>query len=308
MKLSTLRYFVTIADTQSIRKAAALLFNSQPNLSRAIHSLEAELGAELFERTPQGMILTPAGQDVYYYARSIVDQADTLSKLHTDASTPIQKNLHFAVTGILFPDALITQSISALTAQHITLDLKETNTEDLFDLIATGQSNTELFLLDHHIEHSIRRSLELKELACHPVADAAIAIHFSPEDPLFHETTIDPQLLSGYRLVRTPPDYFGYLSWGHLIEQYSFPRFNQTLTISQYHTIVRFLRTPGNILIGHTLQAQEFEKAGIQTRPIRGSQGQLTLSSVHHNHNQHTIPPEAKVLRAAVLNYYQQLP
>ncbi|SEA63035.1 LysR substrate binding domain-containing protein [Eubacterium aggregans] len=177
------------------------------------------------------MILTPAGQDVYYYARSIVDQADTLSKLHTDASTPIQKNLRFA-----------------------------------------------------------------------------IAVHFSPEDPLFHETTIDPQRLSGYRLVRTPPDYFGYLSWGHLIEQYSFPRFNQTLTISQYHTIVRFLRTPGNILIGHTLQAQEFEKAGIQTRPIRGSQGQLTLSSVHHNHNQHTIPPEAKVLRAAVLNYYQQLP
>lgn len=53
MKLSTLRYFVTVADTQNIRKAAALLFNSQPNLSRAIHSLEAELGTELFERTPR---------------------------------------------------------------------------------------------------------------------------------------------------------------------------------------------------------------------------------------------------------------
>ena len=48
-----------------MKKAAALLQNSQPNLTRAIKTLEAELGCTLFSRTNRGLILTPEGEALY---------------------------------------------------------------------------------------------------------------------------------------------------------------------------------------------------------------------------------------------------
>ncbi|MEG0157380.1 MAG: LysR family transcriptional regulator [Anaerovoracaceae bacterium] len=74
MKLSELKYFVEVAEQQSIRKAAENLYTSQPNLSRAIKSLEEKLGDSLFVRSNHGVTLTKTGQSVYYYAKSILDQ------------------------------------------------------------------------------------------------------------------------------------------------------------------------------------------------------------------------------------------
>ncbi len=56
------RVFYYAAKCGNLTKAAALLQNSQPNLTRAIKTLEAELGCTLFSRTNRGLILTPAGR------------------------------------------------------------------------------------------------------------------------------------------------------------------------------------------------------------------------------------------------------
>jgi DNA-binding transcriptional LysR family regulator len=50
----------------------ARLNMSQPPLSRQIGALEEDLGAVLFERTPKGMLLTPAGRQFLAEARNIL--------------------------------------------------------------------------------------------------------------------------------------------------------------------------------------------------------------------------------------------
>ena len=52
MNLQQLRYAVEVAKTGSITAAAKNLYMGQPNLSKNIRELEAELGITLFERTP----------------------------------------------------------------------------------------------------------------------------------------------------------------------------------------------------------------------------------------------------------------
>jgi DNA-binding transcriptional LysR family regulator len=57
-----LLYITTIAQVGSISKAAEKLYVTQPSLSRCIQKLEADLGTELFKRTPDGLKVTAAGE------------------------------------------------------------------------------------------------------------------------------------------------------------------------------------------------------------------------------------------------------
>lgn len=74
--LQQLRYFVAVADVRSFTRAADRSGVAQPTLSRALRTLEAELGAPLFDRGAT-VTLTPAGQAVLPLARRMLADADT---------------------------------------------------------------------------------------------------------------------------------------------------------------------------------------------------------------------------------------
>jgi len=67
-----LLYIKTIADTQSMSKAAKKLFIAQPSLSQSLQKIEQNLGTRLFKRTNQGMTLTYAGEKYYLVATQIL--------------------------------------------------------------------------------------------------------------------------------------------------------------------------------------------------------------------------------------------
>lgn len=60
--LVELHAFLAVARTGSFRKAAEQLCVTQAAVSRAVLRLEAELGRDMFHRTPAGVELTPAGR------------------------------------------------------------------------------------------------------------------------------------------------------------------------------------------------------------------------------------------------------
>lgn len=66
-----LRHFLAVYDLRSIGQAAEKLYVTQPALSKSIRQLEEDLGVQLFDRTPLGVVPTVFGETLAQHARII---------------------------------------------------------------------------------------------------------------------------------------------------------------------------------------------------------------------------------------------
>lgn len=74
MNNAWLEAFITVYQTESVSKAADLLFVTQPSITNRLQSLETELGTVLFYRSKRKMTPTQAGVTFYPYALRIIEE------------------------------------------------------------------------------------------------------------------------------------------------------------------------------------------------------------------------------------------
>lgn len=79
MDLLQLHYFITIAESQHITKAAQSLRVSQPSLSNTLARIEGELGARLFDRQGRNIVLNDYGKIVLAHAKTIFRELDNIT-------------------------------------------------------------------------------------------------------------------------------------------------------------------------------------------------------------------------------------
>lgn len=78
MDIKQLESFVCIARTGSMTSAAEVLYLSTPALAQQINRLEREVRVPLFNRSPRGMSLTPAGEVFLEDAQQILDMTQRM--------------------------------------------------------------------------------------------------------------------------------------------------------------------------------------------------------------------------------------
>jgi DNA-binding transcriptional LysR family regulator len=117
MDVRQLTAMVTVAEVGSVTRAAQLLHLVQPAVTRQIRTLEAELGVPLFDRTNQGMVLTPAGEVMLTRARRALRELERAAA----EITPLPD----VVTGIVTVGIL--ESLVDLVAGRLSRVLRETH-------------------------------------------------------------------------------------------------------------------------------------------------------------------------------------
>lgn len=80
MELRHLKYFIAVAEELHFTRAAERLHIGQPPLSHAIQMLEADVGAQLFERSKRWVRLTEAGKLFLQDARHILALSEQASE------------------------------------------------------------------------------------------------------------------------------------------------------------------------------------------------------------------------------------
>ena len=71
-----LRYFIGVAETENVSRAALKLHISQPAVSRQVRDLEDEIGLPLLKRAGKSVRLTEAGRLFLNEARAILERTD----------------------------------------------------------------------------------------------------------------------------------------------------------------------------------------------------------------------------------------
>ncbi|MBR2702886.1 MAG: LysR family transcriptional regulator, partial [Oscillospiraceae bacterium] len=80
MDLRTLRYFLAVAREENMSRAAEQLHVTQPTLSKALRTLEDELGKKLFTRHSFSIALTEEGALLRNRAEDLVSMADKIEQ------------------------------------------------------------------------------------------------------------------------------------------------------------------------------------------------------------------------------------
>ncbi|MET0351010.1 MAG: LysR substrate-binding domain-containing protein [Rhizobacter sp.] len=140
MDLRKLSYFAAVAEMGHLGKAAERLHISQPPLSRQIQALEAELGAALFRRTPHGMSLTAAGEELLGHARTLLSLAEQAADHTRRVARGEQGRLHIGVYGSAVFGA-VPRILSAFKSAHpeVELALHQAQTPQQIDALRKGR-------------------------------------------------------------------------------------------------------------------------------------------------------------------------
>ena len=130
MEFRAIQYFLKTAQCSSISQAAKELFISQQALSKAIQTLEQELGVRLLHRTSHGAALTPEGAYLRDRFQPILSEYDAALRETARHFNAQRGRIEFGVSPGFFR-SLSNESLIAFGAQHPYLELDQLEKPDL---------------------------------------------------------------------------------------------------------------------------------------------------------------------------------
>lgn len=165
MELRHLRYFLTVASTGSVTRAAEQLGIQQPPLSQQLKALEAELGVTLFERLPRGVALTPAGTALHADAVELFARIDQMRARMQRMARGDEGSLAIGFTSSAAAHRLTPEVLRASRRRfpHVALSLTECNAAEAIEKLADGTLNAALLRAPVLHPEGVRFDLLLEE-------------------------------------------------------------------------------------------------------------------------------------------------
>lgn len=129
-----LRVFMALAREQSVRAAATALGVSHSTVSRRIDAFERDLGVRLFERLPNGFVLTPYGEDTLQTAQRLEESLDGLQRRVRGQDARLRGDLRVTMPDLLAANLLMPDLV-AFCEQYPEIDLEVAISYTPFDLV-----------------------------------------------------------------------------------------------------------------------------------------------------------------------------
>ena len=192
-----MKYAVEVARAGSLNKVAQTLLIAQPNLSRSIKELEADLGIVIFDRSAKGMMLTPEGEEFIGYAQNILRQIDQVESMYKDTSVPKQR-FSISVPRACYISEAFAQFSRQLSDQSAELFYKETNSQRTIRNLLEHDFRLGIIRYAENYDQYFRAMLDEKELCYEMICEFTYQLIMSREHPLADKADITFEDLRPY--------------------------------------------------------------------------------------------------------------
>ena len=141
MDLRQLRYFLAVAKTGHMTRAAEALGMAQPPLSQQIKGLETQIGLPLFKRHAKGVTLTEAGRTLQADATRLLHDFDALQSRMQLLAEGKTGRLDIAFTSSAAAHEFTPYALRECRARHpgLVLDIGEANAAEITEAVAQGR-------------------------------------------------------------------------------------------------------------------------------------------------------------------------
>ena len=135
------RILTTLYNTKSLTKTAESLFTSQPNVTKRLKSMEAELSVQVVVRTAKGVAFTPQGEYLAQRATEIVNLIDeTKEHVRGVAGSPT------GTIRLAAPNSFVRNELPSILHHYrqkpqITFQLVTRLSDDIPRLVESGESD-----------------------------------------------------------------------------------------------------------------------------------------------------------------------
>ncbi|MGN1377870.1 MAG: LysR family transcriptional regulator [Dorea sp.] len=198
MNITELKYIIETASTGSISAAAKKLYVAQPNISKAIKSLEEEYGIQLFDRSSKGAIPTREGQKFIQQAKRIIDEIEKLDGQFLEPPKQ-QVGLKISIPRASYASYAFVQYVKRIKdADQIKVHIKECNSLEALNHIIRHQYHLALIRYETQHEEYYQSMIHLKELECETLMEFQYNLLISQDSPLAVREIKGYEDLEGY--------------------------------------------------------------------------------------------------------------
>lgn len=197
MTVQQLKYLIAVTENGSITEAAKRLFVSQPSLSGAIKSLEAEAGLTIFHRGRAGVALTNEGMEFLGYARQVVQQMELLESRFID-NRPEKVRFCVSTQHYTFAANAFVEMVQRFGQERYEFILNETQTHQIIEDVANRFSDVGILYLSQSNEEVLRREFDRYNVKFHELFSAKPHVFLCREHPLAQKKQVTLAELAPY--------------------------------------------------------------------------------------------------------------
>lgn len=293
MDIKQLQYFVTSTDCGSFKKAADLLYTSQPHISKCIKSLEDELQIELLRRKARGVELTEAGKSVYYTARKMLKDAELITSIQRTQNT---RTLRIGSQTSDFLIHSITDYIQNQTLDDMTIYYTEGDLNELMTELNHRHIDLAFASVNHAMLTAFNQRLESRHLRFCPLLQNKLHLLAGPSNPFFNSSSIQERDLKSLKFIQfeEDSDFYRKDSSVPLMSNDPFGHLDYQVNTNSRQLIINLLLNTDYCLLDSSIEPRLFGESRIHSIPVESRKAKYTFGYIQNSRE--SLSPQAQEL------------
>lgn len=197
LNLLHMKHALEVARAGSLSKASEVLLIAAPNISRSIKELETDLGISIFDRTQNGMKLTPEGEEFINFAKGILGQIDEVEKFYK-AGTPKKQKFSISVPRACYISEAFANFSKVLSKDAAEVFYKETNSQRTIHNMLNHDYKLGIIRYAENYDKYFKAMLEEKGFQYELVTEFTYSLIMSADNPLAKKEEITFNDLADY--------------------------------------------------------------------------------------------------------------